>query len=80
MTMQQPQIPRPQFTPDQYHDLVAFQTFQLMQAQLALSVRERDLLAVAQQCADLCKDRDEWKSRAELAQQAVSDLSARLSE
>jgi hypothetical protein len=48
----QQQIPRPQLTLEQYHDLVMFQTFTLMNTQLALEQREREVTALAQQLAE----------------------------
>lgn len=43
------QIPRPQLGTDQYHDLLAFQAFTLMNTQLALSRAEFDLKTLAEQ-------------------------------
>ena len=57
----QQQISRPQLTLDEYHDLVMFQTFSLMRAQLALGQRDREVATLVQQLA-------EEKSRADKAE------------
>lgn len=51
--MTQQQIPSPQFSAQQYHDLVTFQAYQLMQAEMALSRREQELQMLAARVVEL---------------------------
>lgn len=61
--MSQQQIPRPTFGLDQYHDVIAFQSFQLMHAQLGRARLEGEVAMLAEQLAETKKKLQEAEER-----------------
>lgn len=46
---------RPQFSQNDYHDLVAFQAFQIMQLQMAVGARDQEVQRLAAELAAMAK-------------------------